>query len=99
MTADAKGMDEIAENLKMGVRRMHKFGIALVHSPELGSLTMDEQLAKCSDFASVILGLEPSNQNLNIPAVASLARTIMDNTFPVNPFSNHGTMPSSASTS
>lgn len=79
-------MDEVAENLKMGVRRMHKFGISLVHSPELGNLSPDEQLVKCSEFASVLLGLEPAAQNLHIPAVASLARTIMDNTFPTNPF-------------
>lgn len=84
---EIQGMDQVAENLKMGVRRMHKFGISLVHSPDLEKLPPDEQLAKCAELASTLLGLEPIDQNLHIPAVASLARTIMDNTFPSNPFS------------
>lgn len=83
---DIQSKDEVAENLKMGIRRMHKFGISLVHSPDLARLPVDEQLAQCGKFASVLLGLEPADQNMQIPGVASLARTIMDNSFPSNPF-------------
>lgn len=82
---DIQGIDEAAEHLKMGVRRMHKFGLCLVQSPELGALPPGEQQAKCSEFACMLLGLEPTTKNKCLPVVSSLARTIMDNTFPAFP--------------